>query len=348
MNRQSRIKGVGKLGIAWLAVMATVSGLWGDGESGHGRRHRVAFVTNQQADFWNIAEKGCQAAAKDFDVDVDVRMPDTATATRQKQIVEDLLVNGIEGLAISPIDATNQASMLNEWCRKIPVLTHDSDAPGSQRLVYIGMDNYAAGRMVGRLVKQAIPDGGKVCLFIGRLEQDNSKKRRQGVIDELLDRPARAPEDPYDDSEGEIGNDKYTIVATLTDQGAMEVSKQKAEDAIITYSDLQVMVGLFEYNPPAILQALKQSKKLGSIKVVGFDENAATLQGIKDGTVVGTVVQNPYEYGYKSVEVLTKLLDGDKSIIPESKYIDIAPRAITKSNVDEFWAELRALSGSDQ
>ena len=150
--------------------------------------HRVAFVTNQQADFWNIAEKGCRAAEKDFDVEVDVRMPDTANATRQKQIVEDLIVNGVEALAISPIDATNQAAMLNDWCRKIPVITHDSDAPQSNRLVYIGMDNYAAGRMVGKLVKQAIPNGGKVCLFIGRLEQDNSKKRRQGVIDELLER----------------------------------------------------------------------------------------------------------------------------------------------------------------
>jgi ribose transport system substrate-binding protein len=115
-------------------------------------KHRVAFVTNQQADFWNIAEKGCRAAEKDFDVEVDVRMPDTANATRQKQIVEDLIVNGVEALAISPIDATNQAAMLNDWCRKIPVITHDSDAPQSNRLVYIGMDNYAAGRMVGKLV----------------------------------------------------------------------------------------------------------------------------------------------------------------------------------------------------
>jgi len=310
-------------------------------------KHRVAFVTNQQADFWNIAEKGCRAAEKDFDVEVDVRMPDTANATRQKQIVEDLIVNGVEALAISPIDATNQAAMMNDWCKKIPVITHDSDAPQSNRLVYIGMDNYAAGRMVGKLVKQAIPNGGKVCLFIGRLEQDNSKKRRQGVIDELLERPVRSEDDPWDDVEGEIANDKYTIVATLTDQGAMEVSKQKAEDALTAYPDLNVMVGLFEYNPPAILQALKQSNKLGTIKVVGFDENSATLQGIKDGTVVGTVVQNPYEYGYKSVEVLTKLLDGDKSVIPESKYIDIAPRSITKANVDEFWEDLKRLSSDN-
>ena len=310
-----------------------------------GKRVKIAFVTNQIANFWNIAEIGCEDASKDFDVDVDVRFPETANATRQKQIVEDLIVNKIDALAISPIDAVNQAATLNEWCKKIPVITHDSDAPTSNRLMYIGMDNYAAGRMVGKLVKQAIPEGGKICIFIGRLEQDNSQKRRQGVIDELLDRPNRGSDDDFDEVDRVIKNDKFTIVATLTDQGAMDVAKQKAEDAIITYPDLSVMVGLFEYNPPAILQALKQSNKVGKIKIVGFDENAATLQGIKDGTVVGTVVQNPYEYGYKSVEVLSKLLKGDKSVIPKSKYIDIAPRSITKENVDEFWADLKAKSG---
>ena len=55
--------------------------------------------------------------------------------------------------------------------------------------MYVGMDNYRAGRMAGALVKEALPEGGNVVIFIGRLEQDNSKRRRQGTIDEILDRP---------------------------------------------------------------------------------------------------------------------------------------------------------------
>ena len=66
--------------------------------------------------------------------------------------------------------------------------------------MYIGMDNYKAGRMCGELVKEALPDGGNVMLFIGRLEQDNSKYRRQGVIDELLDRDRDAQY--YKDQQG--------------------------------------------------------------------------------------------------------------------------------------------------
>ena len=93
---------------------------------------------------------------------------------------------------------------------------------------------------------------------------------------------------------------------------------------------------MFEYNPPLILEALERVGKLGKVKVMGFDENRVTLQGIKDGTVVGTVVQNPYQYGYQSIKALNALHKGDKSVIPESKFIDIPARVIDKSNVDAF------------
>jgi len=304
---------------------------------------RIAFVTNQVADFWNIAKAGCLDAQKDFDIEVDVRMPAKAAVPDQKQIVEDLVSDGIDAIAISPLDATNQKAWLNEIALKVPLITHDSDAPGSDRIMYIGMDNYLAGRMVGDLVKEALPDGGEVMLFIGRLEQNNSKLRRQGVIDVLLGRETRP--DEFDPVEGELKGDKYTILDTLLDTGSQPVCKQKAADALNAFPNVDAMVGLFEYNPPAIYQALKQAGRLGEVKIIGFDENELTLQAIKDGDCVGTVVQNPYMYGYESMRVLKAILDGDNSVVPDSKFIDIPARAITASNVDEFWDDLKAKKG---
>jgi ribose transport system substrate-binding protein len=311
----------------------------------------VAFVTNQIADFWKIAESGCMDAQKDFDVTVEVRMPAQATAVEQKRIVEDLITADVAAIAISPLDADNQIEWLNSVGKRVPLITHDSDAPKSERLMYIGMDNYAAGRMCGELVRKALPDGGEIILCIGRLEQDNSKYRRQGVIDVLLDRDRDAQyykeqSDAWEPVEDVIDGDRYTILTTLTDQGKPEVAQSKAEDALNTYQNLNGFVGLFEYNPPACYQALKKAGKIGQIQLIGFDENDVTLQAIKDGECVGTVVQNPYMYGYESVRVLTSLLKGDKSVIPESRYIDIPPRAITKENVDEYWDDLKAKKGN--
>jgi len=98
------------------------------------------------------------------------------------------------------------------------------------------------------------------------------------------------------------------------------------------------MVGLFEYNPPLILEAL--GDKAGKeIQVIGFDQAHATLQAIKDGRCHGTVVQDPYRYGYESVRMLAALKKGDTSVIPPNKFMDIPARRITKENVDSFWAE---------
>ncbi len=150
---------------------------------------RFAYVTNGVASFWTIASKGVIAAGNKLGVNTDVLMPAEGIAD-QKRMIEDLITRGVQGIAVSPIDAENQVDLLNQAAEKTRLITHDSDAPKANRLVYIGMDNYTAGRMCGELIREALPKGGKVMLFIGRLEQDNARLRRQGVIDALLGRSA--------------------------------------------------------------------------------------------------------------------------------------------------------------
>jgi ribose transport system substrate-binding protein len=298
---------------------------------------RLAYVTNGVDPFWTIAAKGSDDGAVEFNADVQNVFPNGPE--EQKQKIEDLLIRGIDGIAISPIDAKNQTPLINQAAAKTNVITHDSDAPESNRLLYIGMDNYDAGRMCGQLVKEALPNGGKVAIFVGRLEQDNARKRRQGVIDELMGRPKDS--NRYDAPGNEIKGDKYTVVGTLTDQFDRARAKSNAEDMMSLHPDLGCMVGLFAYNPPLCLEALRALGKLGQVKVVAFDEQEGTLQAIKDGHCHGTVVQNPYEYGRQSVRVLAALARDDKSVIPPGGFMDIPARQIRKDNVEAFWADLK-------
>ena len=318
------------------------SGSSGNGPGGSSGGTRLAFVTNGVADFWTIAEAGARKAGGDLGVEVDVLMP-AGGISDQKQIIEDLVTRGIDGIALSPIDPTNQTDLINRAAEQTPVITHDSDAPDSNRLVYIGMDNYTAGRMCGELVKEALPDGGTIMILVGRMEQDNAKLRRQGLIDELME---RSPDPTRFDPPGQpIEGGKFTVLGTLTDQFDRAKAKANAEDTLSRYPDVACMVGLFAYNPPLILQALEQAGRLGSVKVVAFDEDDETLQGIVDGHVHGTVVQNPYMYGYRSIEVLKALHDGTPGVVPDDKFIDIEARQIRADNVEEFWADLKSKLG---
>lgn len=310
--------------------------------SASAKKPKIVFVSNGPDDFWVICKAGVEQAGKDLEVDASLIMPAEGLAS-QKRILEDLVTKGTDGVAVSPIDPANQTEILNKVAEYSKLVTADSDAPDSKRLVYIGMSNYEAGRMAAQLMKEALPNGGDVMIFIGRMEQDNAKLRRQGFIDELL---GRTP-DPtrFDPPTANPSGNGYTVLGTLTDQFDRAKAKANVEDTLSKHPNIAGMVGLFAYNPPAILEALKQSGKVGKVKVIGFDENDATLKGIQDGIVLGTVVQNPYEYGYQAVKVLTEVLAGKTNVIPANQYIEVPARKIRKDNVDEFWAELKKRLG---
>ncbi len=142
-----------------------------------------------------------------------------------------------------------------------------------------------------------------------------------------------------DDPSAVIEGNGYTILGTLTDQFDRAKAKANVEDTLSRHPDIDCMVGLFEYNPPLILEALEQADKVGKVKVVAFDENSRTLQGIKDGSVVGTIAQDPYMYGYKSMEYLAGLHKGDAP----------AKLAFVTNGVAPFWtiAEKGALKAQE-
>jgi ribose transport system substrate-binding protein len=304
------------------------------------KRPHVAFVSNGVADFWTIAKAGAIAAGKDksIDCDVTVEFPGGGLAD-QKRMLEDLVIKGIDGISVSPIDPTNQAEVLTLIAEKSLLITNDSDAPKAPRLCYIGMDNYDAGLMCGKLARDGCK-GGEVAIFIGRLEQDNAKRRRQGFIDGLLGRAPDATR--YDEPSKVITEAGYTIVGTWTDSFDRAKAKANIEDVMIKYPKLALMTGLFEYNSVLAVEVIRQTGKEGKVQLAGFDEGADVIAAIKEGFVLGTVVQDPYAYGFESVKVLSAFCRGDMSMVPASGVINISARVIKKDNAESFWKDLKA------
>lgn len=289
---------------------------------------RVAFVTNNASDFWKIAEAGTKKAAAEFNVDVLFRIPSAGTAEQQQQIVQDLVTRGVSGIAISPKDPSNQTGMLNEAAAKVNLVTQDSDAPESNRICYIGTNNFDAGREAGKLVKQCVPPGSKLMVCVGTLDAQNAHDRLEGMKEEIKDA-------------------NLEVVEVRTDETDRAKAVANVEDALLRHPEVTCYVGLWSYNGPAILNAVKSSGRTGDVKIVCFDEEEETLQGVKDGFIFGTVVQRPFEFGYESVKLLAALGRGDTSGVPASKQVVIPTLSVTQANVDSFWTELkRMVSGS--
>jgi ribose transport system substrate-binding protein len=319
--------------LALAACLAACALLWGcarqqQGSSpAGGKKLRLAFVTNNASDFWTIARRGTEKADQELDnVDVEFRIASDGTAAEQKRIVDDLLAKGIDGMAISPVDPANQTQMINDAAKRILVITQDSDAPQSDRTCYIGTDNRAAGRQAGELIKSSLPQGGKIMVFVGKADAQNARERLEGVKEALQ-------------------GTKVEIIDVRTDDADRVRAKSNAADTIVKYPDVAAMIGLWAYNGPAILSAVKDAGKAGQIKIIAFDEEDDTLKGIKDGSIEGTIVQQPYQFGYQSVKTMAQIIGGDRSMIPAAKQIFVPTRVIKKDNVDDFIKEINQLRG---
>lgn len=278
----------------------------------------LAFVTNNPSDYWTICRKGTEAAAKELgNVTVQFVMPPDGTAATQKQDIDDLMAKGVKGVAVSPVDPANETPYLNVVAGKTDLITADSDAPASRRLCFIGTDNHAAGLQAGRLIKQALPQGGRIMLFVGLRAARNAHDREAGIRDALR-------------------GSRIHIIGVREDDTDHGRAKANVADTLVRYPHIAALVGLWSYNGPAILAGVRDAQKVNKVKIVCFDEETDTLAGIQSGAIFATVTQQPYLFGYRSVKLLAALARGDKSGIPTSRLIIVPTLAIEKRNLGEF------------
>jgi ribose transport system substrate-binding protein len=289
----------------------------------------VAFITNTTSDFWKIAQKGCEKADVELtDVKVAFKTTNDGTVEEQNRLIRQALDrDDADAIAISPIDPASQKKLINDAAKRALVITQDSDAPDTDRAVYLGADNRVAGRQAGELIRRALPQGGKIMVFVGRREIQNAKERFEGLQEA-------------------VRGSNVEIIDIMTDDANPTTARENAYAALKKFPDIAGMVGLWSYNGPSIVQALRPEGKLGAIKIVCFDDEKDTLSAIKEGVIFGTVAQQPYEYGYEGVKTAAKILKGDRSVIPENKTIVIPTVVIQKNNVEEYTKKLNQLLGT--
>jgi ribose transport system substrate-binding protein len=287
----------------------------------------LAFVVNGASDFWKLAEAGVKKAQGELpNYDLQFKYPEQAAAAIQQRLMDDLVAAGVSAIMVSAVDPKSSTEALNRVGGQVPLFTTDSDAPDTNRIAYIGSSNTDAGKQAGEIALKALPEGGKCMGFVGLLGADNAKERIAGMKEV-------------------IAGSKVELVDVRGDDIDQTRAKRNVEDTLAANPEINCMVGFYSYNPPRIYEALKEAGKLGQITVIAFDEDPITLGGVKEGTIAGTVVQQPYEWGYQGMKLMAKYLEGDKSGIPDSKLLIVPTKIIDKGNVEQFEADLKAAIG---
>lgn len=308
------------LTLGWLALSCAMLGLSGCGSSKPGKSSgsggsasgnaaglkRIVLLNNTDSPFWDAARAGIKKAAEDLklaDAGYTAGM-DSNDGTENGQI-EKLRQYGtqddIAAVIISPISSTNPAiaeELGNLRKKGVIIGCFDSDLSEKSRSVrefYVGTNNVTGGKVLGSAAKVIKPDAPYV-QFVGTDSQQNAMERMDGFSTVY---------------------GKATQKDRKLDDADRNRARDNVRDVIAKFPDLGVLVGIWSYNAPAIVDVISEQKARDKFAVVTFDAEALAIKQMAEGNIDVMVVQNPFGMGYDSVKYAFAKIKGDEATVKE-------------------------------
>jgi ribose transport system substrate-binding protein len=317
------VRRIGSLALCAIAILIVSCG--GSQHSADEKYYVIA--TNIKLPYWEAAGAGMMRAATQMHVQAEFLGPATYDPKAQQAEFQKVAAKKPTGILISPADPELMKPDIDRAIAQgIPVITIDSDAPSSKRLLFIGTDNYRAGEIGGEVLAKSLHGKGNVVL-LSMPEQANLKDRLRGYQDALAAHP------------------QIKIVEVLDIRGSsgtafdktMEIMEKRAAK-VDGFACLEAVAC------PEVAEVLDR-KKADKV-VVAMDVDPLTLQWIQKGRITATIGQKPFTMAYFGLKMLDDLhhhkitpLDASWAKDPFSPIptlVDTGATLIDKSNVDAF------------
>lgn len=305
---------------------------------------RLALVPKAMNNpFFDMARDGCyKAQEEDASIECVYIGPGEHTELEQIQIVQDLITQGVDGIAVSPSNAPAMAGALKAASEAgIPVMTWDADlldADKELRATFVGTRNYDIGVNLAEIVKARHPDGGTICLQTGGAAAANHNERLLGVRETLAGTSGGTP--PGNPLAGEGGWTEIAGCPLITDDDGNRAVTGMT-DILAANPDLTAFVstGAFtQWVDNAYRQAVDPYKGRladGSLTIAVADTLPMQMAQLKDGLSNGQVGQRPFEMGYRSMFILKDMNAGTQPEDPIYTGLDVC----TAENVDTCLAQ---------
>ena len=309
----------GWLGGALLLLGSVFLGCGGeaatkDSAGGGSGTKRLVFLTNGDDPYWDTCHAGLKEGAKELDIEKDgfTVVMDKGNFKPEGQIDklrQYMTEPDVVGIAISVVQADNRtiADLLRDLQKAgKKVITVDGDVNLERfrdaRTFYIGTDNFVAGQQLGKASRQVLQakgvDKGGYVQFVGYTDNDNARKRMDGVKDAI--------------------GSEYEEITRRADQG----DRDKARDNVRTTLDnegdrVSALFGIWAYNAPAIAGVVQEREVRDKVVVGTFDAASDAIKAMGDGGIDVMVVQNPFEMGKQSVRLLKAMVESDETVVSE-------------------------------
>jgi ribose transport system substrate-binding protein len=291
--------------------------------AGFAAKQTFVMVPKGVHPYYEPCYEGFKAAAAKYGITVDKVDPQKFELPLQVKVIEDLIAQQVDGIAISALDDAGLGPVIAEATKAgIKVITFDAPAPSTQALTYIGTDNESAGKAAGEAMAKLMKGkkGATLAILQGGLGSVNLNLRTKGF------QAAMAKSAP-----------NVKILEVVDEGGDFSVTTNKTEALLQTYPNLTAIFAVSAEGAPAAAAVLKQQGKAGKIVLAGFDDLKDTINGINDGSINFCLVQKTYAMGWKSIEALRDAKAG--KTLP--KVTDTGVLLVTKANVNTYMADMK-------
>jgi len=235
---------------------------------------------------------------------------------QQIQVVENFIAQRVDGIVLAPLDNRALVPPTEKAIRaRVPVVIIDSALRSDLPASYVSTDNYKGGQLGAAHLAKILGEKGNVILLRYQVGSASTEERESGFMDEIK---------KHKDIKV-ISSDQYTgATRDLAYKAAQNLFNRYGKEANGIFAPCEpVTIG--------VLMALKDLGKSESIKLVGFDAGSQSVEGLKNGTVHGLVVQNPVKMGYLGVMTMVDHINKKKV----QRKIDTGVQVVTRENMNE-------------
>jgi ribose transport system substrate-binding protein len=294
---------------------------------------------NVKIPYWQAGSAGLFQAATQLKVRSEFAGPDTYDPKGEQQALQQAVQSKATGILISVADpALLKDDIDKAIAAGIPVITVDSDAPASKRLLFIGTDNYHAGQIGGQRLAKELNGKGNVVVFTIP-EQANLKDRLRGYRDALEASPGIKITRVVDmKGDSRVAFDSATEV--------LGNDKKEHTDAFVC---LEALAG------KEVATVLSQHGVKDKV-IISMDTDDDTLSWIQKGVIAATISQKPYTMSFVGLKVLDDLyhhklstLSNDwskDSFSPIPSFVDTGSALVDKTNVDALIAASKSVTST--
>jgi ribose transport system substrate-binding protein len=291
-------------------------------KSGTKSEYTFALVAKSQSNpVFQAARIGAEDAAADLSKKLGVkitvlwRTPNEDDAQKQVEYIEQLVLQGVDGISVSCSEAETLTPAINRAVDQgVAVMCFDSDAPASKRFCFHGTDDIECGHIIMHELAAVLGPGKHVVAIPGGNQNaHNLQNRIRGAFDEATNYP------------------DITIRGVYYSKEVPQNAAAKIEEVQTANPDIDgwAMIGSWSLFTDALLKW-----EPGKVKIVAMDALPAELPYLTQGVVQKLYAQQTYRWGVRSVELLADKVILGKNPANVKDYSELLP--VTKSDVPQY------------